>query len=976
MPNQNQLFNLDSIINCSNCSLFLKRAIIVIINLYQFQMFRIILLGAILLISFLSNAQNGRIVGIIKDGEFNDVLPFANVVVKGSDKGATSDFEGSYELTIAPGTYILEFSFLGYQNLEITDVVVVANQTLEVNITLLPESNQLQEVILTANVARNSESSLIKAQRQSVNVMNGISAEGLQKTGAGNLATAVKSIPGVSVQGDKYVFVRGLGDRYTKTILNGVDIPGLDPDRNTLQMDIFPSNVLDNVQVIKSATADLDADFTGGMVNIVTKDFPSTKTMQFSVGTSYKPITHFNDQFLVYQHSATDFLGFDDGSRKLPISRNTNIPGPYAQDSQLTEITRAFDPELKAKSGNATPDFSLTFSMGNQKDLNGNKLGYLMAIGYKNYSDFYEDFERGNYMKNDVKSVYELDLKNIQNGNLGTRGVLLNGLFGLSYKTDRSKYSLNVMHIQNGESNAAYAHKYEYFSNTIEIFSDYLDYNQRSISNLQLAGKHTNTDATWTTEWTISPTYSSIQDKDVRYTPFEYTSSGQYAITPSGAGAPRRIWRDLTEINAVAKVDFTRKHQLFSRDSKLKFGTKATFKNRDFSIDQYFLSIYNSSGTTFGGDADAILAEENLWQVGSSEGSYVKGNYEPTNTFTAFNTNISAYVSEEFNVTEKLKSIIGLRVEKFDQYYDGQNNLGTIVLDNEKTIDHLGFFPSANLIYKLNDNTNLRASYYMATARPSFKETSIAQIYDPLTNLTYNGNLGLVPSIIQNLDLRYEWYTGDNELIAFSGFFKTFKDPIELTFYSASAPGNTQHRNIGEAMVYGGEIELRQNFDFIAEQLKKFDININFSYIQSIQEMDKSPNGEYESKLANLRDGETMKDTRTLQGQSPFLLNIGLGYKNADKGWDSNLAYNVQGKTLEIVGLGVIPDVFTLPFNSLNFNLSKSLGSDQQSSIKLQLTNLLNEQKTSVFQSYKAADQIFLQRKEGISFGLTYSYKF
>jgi hypothetical protein len=313
MPNQNQLFNLDSIINCSNCSLFLKRAIIVIINLYQFQMFRIILLGAILLISFLSNAQNGRIVGIIKDGEFNDVLPFANVVVKGSDKGATSDFEGSYELTIAPGTYILEFSFLGYQNLEITDVVVVANQTLEVNITLLPESNQLQEVILTANVARNSESSLIKAQRQSVNVMNGISAEGLQKTGAGNLATAVKSIPGVSVQGDKYVFVRGLGDRYTKTILNGVDIPGLDPDRNTpCKWIFFPPMFWINVQVIKSATADLDADFTGGMVNIVTKDFPcQLKPCNFLVGTSYKPtVTHFNDQFLQYQACSNRFFGF------------------------------------------------------------------------------------------------------------------------------------------------------------------------------------------------------------------------------------------------------------------------------------------------------------------------------------------------------------------------------------------------------------------------------------------------------------------------------------------------------------------------------------------------------------------------------------------------------------------------------------------------------------------------------------------
>ena len=939
-------------------------------------MIKTIIFSVLFFLSFFSNAQNGKISGVIKDGEFNDVLPFANVVVKGTEKGATSDFEGAYDLTIAPGTYTLVFSFLGYQNMEITDVMVTANQTQELNVTLLPESNQLQEVILTANVARNSEASLIKTQRQSVNVMNGISAEGLNKTSAGNVAAAVKSIPGVSVQGDKYVFVRGLGDRYTKTILNGVDIPGLDPDRNTLQMDIFPTNILDQVQVVKSATADLDADFTGGMVNIITKDFPASKTTTFSIGTSYKPTVHFNDQFLQYKHAATDFLGLDDGSRKLPISRNTDIPGPYAQDARLYEITKSFDPELKAKSGNANPDFSLSFSMGNQKEVKNGKLGYLFSVGYKNYTEFNENFERGNYMKNSDRSVYELDIKNIQNGDLGTKGVLLNGLFGLSYKTEKSKYSLNLLHIQNGESNASYAHKYEYFSNTIEIFSDYLDYNQRSISNLQLSGKHTNTDASWITEWTISPTYSSIQDKDVRYTPFEYTSSGQYAITPSGAGAPRRIWRNLTEINTVAKVDFTRKHLLFGKESKLKFGTKATFKTRDFSVDQYFIAIYNSSGTTFGGDADAILAEENLWNVGASEGSYIKGNYEPTNTFTAFNTNIAAYVSEEFNMNERLKAILGVRLEKFDQYYDGQNNQGTIVLDNEKTMDQLDVFPSANLIYKLNDKSNLRMSYYMATARPSFKETSIAQIYDPLTNLTYNGNLDLVPSLIQNADVRYEWFSSDSELIALSGFFKSFQNPIELTFYSASAPGNTQHRNIGEAMVYGGEIELRQNFDFIADQLKNLDLNVNFSYIQSIQEMDKSPNGEYESKLANLRDGETMKDTRTLQGQSPYLLNVVLGYNSSEKGWDSNLAYNIQGKTLEIVGLGVIPDVYTLPYNSLNFNLSKSFGNDAKSAIKLQFNNILNEEKTSVFQSYEAKDQIFSRRKDGISFGLTYSYKF
>jgi len=930
-----------------------------------------------LLLSFFTYAQNGYVRGVIKDGDFNDVMPFANVQVKNTSMGITSDFEGNYELTLKPGNYTLVFSFLGYQNLEITDVNVAENGVNELNVTLQPESNQLQEVVITSKTAKNSEASIIKVQRQSVQVMNGISAEGLSKTGAGNVAGAVKSIPGVSVQGDKYVFVRGLGDRYTKSMLNGVDIPGLDPDRNTVQMDIFPSNIIDNIQVVKSATADLDADFTGGVVNIITKDFPTSKTSNLAIGTNYNPEMHFNNQFLDYNSSSTDLFGFDNGMRKLPISRNTVIPAPYAQDSRLTDITQTFNPELKPIKGTSHPDFSINFSYGNQKDVNSNKLGYLFAVGYKNYTDFYESYERNKFYKSEVPSENELVTRNLQSAQFGTSGVLLNGLVGLNYKTEKSKYSINLIHIQNGESNASNPHKYEYFSNTIEISGNYLDFNQRSISNLQLSGKHANDDASFTTEWTLSPTYSSIQDKDVRYTPFEYKSNlNEYQITPSGAGAPRRMWRSLTELNTVAKVDFTKKHQLFDKDAKLKFGTKFVYKNRDYSIDQFFLAIYNSSGAQFDGNADLLLKPENLWIPGASQGTYVVGNYEPANTYNAYNTNVALYLSDEFNFSEKIKTIAGLRAEKFDQFYTGQNNLGTIVYNNQKTIKTFDLFPSLNIIFKMNEKTNLRTSYYLATARPSFKETSIAQIYDPINNLTYNGNPLLVPSKIQNFDLRLERFNSDSELIAISGFFKTFKNPIELAFYSSSAPDNTIHRNIGQALVYGGELEIRQNFDFINSTLENWDFNVNFSYIMSEQEMDKSPNGEYESKLGNLRTGETMKDTRPLQGQSPYLINVGLSYNNSDKGWKSNLAYNVQGKTLEIVGISNIPDVYTLPFNSLNFNLSKTLGEGKKSEIKLQANNLLNEDKISVMQSYQAQDKIFSLKSDSISFGLTYTYKF
>lgn len=937
---------------------------------------KINLFFSIFILTISQFAQNGRVIGVIKDAEFNDVLPFSNVQVKGTTIGITSDLDGAYELSLTPGKHTLIFSYLGYQNQEVEGVEVQSNKTTEINITLQPSSNQLQEVVVSVTTLKNTESSLLKYQRQSVQVMNGISIEGLQKTGASNVAAAVKSIPGVSVQGDKYVYVRGLGDRYTKTMLNDIDIPGLDPDRNTVQMDIFPSNILDNIQVVKTATSDLDADFTGGVVNIITKDFPSNKTSSFGISSTFSPDAHFNKDFLTYQGSSTDFLGFDNGLRKMPIDRGTYIPAPFEQNAELTKITQSFNPVLSAQQKSTIPDFSLNFSYGNQKNVGSNKLGFLMAFGYRAYSDFDEHIERGNYRKYEESNLYQLYYTTLQTAQLGTKGVLLNGLLGLSYKTNNSKYGLNILHIQNGESTASKGHKFEYFSNNIEIYSDYLDYNQRSITNLQLSGKHA-TASDWTIDWMLSPTYSSIHDKDVRFTPFEYVpETNQLQITQSGGGLPQRIWRGLNELNSVAKIDFIKKHQLWQSDAKMKFGAKFIFKNREYGIDQYGIKLYNTNGSQFDGNANIILTDESIWKIGESQGVHVVGNYQPTNTFNAFNTNIATYFSEEFNLSPKLKSIVGLRVEKFDQYYDGQNNMGTILLKNEKTIDDLGFYPSLNLILNTNDKTNWRFSYYISTARPSFKETSIAQIYDPLSNLTYNGNLNLKPSKIQNLDLKYEFYNKEDHIIALSGFYKNFKNPIELVFYSASQPGNTQHRNVGKATIYGAEFELRQGLDLVSPIMENFEVNVNFSYIISQQEMDKSPNGEYESKLNTLREGEKMSDTRALQGQSPYLINAGLSYKNLKKAWQANLAYNVQGKTLEVVGISVIPDVYTLPFNSLNFNLNKGLGKEQKSSVKLQINNLLNEKKVSVFQSYKAEDQIFNSRNVGMSFGLSYNYKF
>lgn len=919
-------------------------------------------------------AQNGDLTGKISDKEINDVLPFANVQVKGTSIGTTTDFEGLYALKMEPGVYTIVFSFIGYETIEISEVTIKAGKETIVNASIGPLSNQLQEVVITARTAENTEASLLDVQKKSVNLIDGMSSQAFKKVGASNLVNAVRNVPGVSVQGGKYVYVRGLGDRYTKSILNGVDIPGLDPDRNTVQMDIFPTNILDNVQVIKSSTADLPADFTGGMVNIVTKDMPTREEFSISLGIQVNPEMHFNSDFLTYEGSSTDKLGFDDGMRSLPISRQQYIPSPSENNPLLTIVTQQFNPEMKAKKKKSYMDSNLGFTYGNQFNVGSNKqLGFLAAGSYREEYIFFQDFENGNYRKSADKSVTELSLAKGQVGDVGRNNILWSGLAGLTLKTPKSKYKLTAMHIQNGLSTAGYLNQQILFADAVEVYKDNLEYKQSQISNALLTGKHSNDDGSWVTEWKISPTYSRIDDKDVRVAPFKYEEDEDiYTISPSSAGNPSRIWRNLEEINGVGTLNVQKRHQLFNRQAKLIFGGGYTYKERDFGIDNYRIRIQGGQAQELNGDADGLLQPGNLWNVNTKRGSYIEGNFEPANTYNSIQTVAAAFISEEFQITEKLKSILGLRIEKFDLYYTGQNNFGDIVYDEEKVLDKADLFPSLNLIYGVNEASNARFSYARTTARPSFKEASITQIFDPLSSTTFNGNIDLQPTYIDNFDVRYERFGSNSQMFAVSGFFKNFVDPIEMTYF-LSASDQFQPRNLGNAIVYGLEFEMRNDFEFISESLRDLSFNMNFSLIQSSLEMG---DDELEARRLSLRDGEKLEDTRELQGQSPYLINVGLNYGNEDNGWQTGLFYNVQGETLEVVGTGDVPDAYTMPFNSLNFTLSKSFGKNLSSNINFGIKNILNDDIESHYQSYKAEDEVFTKLTPGRGFTLGYAYKF
>ena len=929
------------------------------------------------LFSFYALGQYG-ITGTVIDGDFNEPLPFANILVLETGEGVTSDFDGKYTFELHAGTYSVQFSFVGYETKIITEIEVTNDEYTIIDVVINSAAQGLEEVVVTVEAKRNTEASVLEIQKKSASLIDGISAQAFKKIGASTIASAVKSVPGVSVQGGKYVYVRGLGDRYSKSILNGIDIPGLDPDRNTIQMDLFPTNMLSNVLVIKSARADLPADFTGGVIDIITKDLPSKEEFSVSVSTAYNPDMHFNDNYLSYTGGSTDFLGFDDGSRKNKIANSFlgNVFDPRLNQTELgmnlvNRISNQFNPQMAPQVSNSGMNFGFGITYGNQFNFeNGHSFGVLGSVSYKSEQTLNENTQDNIFNFSPNKSVLTFEENRIQSGTIGGQNIIASTLFGMTYKTNISKIKFNGLHIQNGQSTSGIFRQLTRFSDFIDFNKFNLEYNERSISNGMISGLHNFEESNLKLEWTLSGTLAKVHDKDVRNTTFQ-DEEGIFSFQENTE--PKRIWRTLDENNLVSKVDFTKRFQFLKSDAVLKFGLFGSLKERDFSIAQYSVSsnfTSESDWDNYGGDPNQLFNPSNLIGPNNADGTYINPQTtirQDANIFNAKQQNFAAFISNEFNVTEKLKSIIGLRFENYQVFYTGENSQLGQVFENENIINKNNVFPSLNFIYSLKENQNLRVAYSLTTARPSFKEASIAEIYDPLSNLFFIGNINIRPTYIDNFDIRYEAYGENAQLFAFSAFYKNLTDPIEIGFVAAST-SNYKPLNLETANVFGLELEFRKKLGTWFNNLANWNLNLNGTYIISDE---KYSEDELKLRQLGLRDGQTLGDSRPLQGQSPYLINAGIEYNNSEKGIQGGLFYNVQGKTLQVVGDGFYPDVFTIPFNSLNFNLIKQFNVNRKLAFKI--TNLLNDCRESRFEGFNNESQIFKSRNIGRQFSLSYT---
>ncbi|WP_375558961.1 TonB-dependent receptor domain-containing protein [Bernardetia sp. OM2101] len=914
-----------------------------------------------------SSAQStkGTIRGSIKDAGNGEELIGATVVIVGTTTGSAADLDGKYSISVEAGTYDLQVSFVSYQSKTITGVEVKAGEVTVIDAVLGEDTAILDAVVVSSKAETASTTAVLAAQKKSGVVQDGLASEQIARSGDRDAAAAITRVTGVSVEGGKYVYVRGLGDRYSKTTLNGANLPSLDPNRNSVQMDLFPSNLIDNIVVSKTFSPELSGEFAGGNVNLVTKDFPDRFTFQWNSSFGFNDQASFNKDFLSYEGGKTDYLGVDDGTREIP---SIVADGLSTDREQLAEESKSFGEGFGFENKSPMMNQFHSVAIGNQIDVLGRPFGFVTSLSYQRNFNYFDDGVTGRYNLPSADSE-ELNPAFDLRSEKGTETVLAGANLNMAYKiAPTSKIALNLMYNRSSDKVADFREgrwSEEVFGENNIYQTNVLQYLERSIGSAQLKGKHTLGKRNIEIEWLSSLAQSTQDEPDLRYFSRDYIQTGEervYNINIAAYPAPSRYYRDMLETNWDNKVDVTIPFTTKAGDSKIKLGGGYLMKERDFNEQRYDygrLTGFNVlDDFTRTGDTDDFLKDVGFLESGQ-RGMTIIDATQLTNSYTGTQEVISAYAMTDWRIAGKLRSVMGLR-------YEGTNI--TTTSDNPDVevgeIETNDILPALNLIYELNDKVNLRASYGRTLARPTFRELAPFPSFDFIGDFILIGNPNLERTLIDNIDLRFESYPALGEIISVSAFYKRFQNPIERAFNPQAANGEVQFRNVDAATVMGLEFEIRKRLNF-TKALERFSVGSNLSIMSSKVDIDPR-----ELELIRATD-PNRKSTRSMFMQSPYVANAFVYYDIEEKGISVSTTFNVFGKRLAYVTQGGQPDVFEVARPSLDIAFKKTMESGWGFSFRAR--NLLNPEYKMV-QEFKGQEYTYGSYKIGRTFSLGITY--
>jgi outer membrane receptor protein involved in Fe transport len=895
--------------------------------------------------------SKGSVSGKVIDKSNNESLIGANVILLGTNFGSSTDLDGVFSIKAVPsGTYDLKVSFVSYNPVTIQNVIVGDGKETIINVTLEPTSTNLAEVVITADMIKSSEGAVLNIQKNSLNIVDGLSAELISKNNSSDGTDVLKRMTGVTITDGKYAFVRGVGDRYNNTMLNGSNLPSTDPEKKSFSYDLFPASLIENILTSKTFTPDKPADFTGGLVEINTIEFPSKFIFDFSASTAYNTTTT-NKEFFGYAGGAKDWLGFDDGTRSLPsLIPDRRLDRTSFTKDELQSIGRSFANNWNTKTSKAPVGGSLKINLGNKHEFGENVFGYIASLSYSN-SDEIKQLERNNYADDGPRYLF--------NGANYNNSVSWGALLNTSLKIgSNNKISFKNIYNQSADSETIL------FEGDYLLSPDYrkvssLRYVSRSLSSSQLIGEHhLKLFSGVSFDWNLNYARSRREEPDARR--YVYVGDPEYD-TPFmfllDQAVSTRFFSDLVDFNRGAS--FNIKLQLFDNPSlpTFKFGFAHDYKNRDF--DARVFGFLNIPGGNFSEEQKTLFKPiEEIFDPSNINHQFIEITEitKPSDSYLSNQAVTAAYFMTDFELISKLKFVIGARYERSELNLISQTLTGESVEVKPRYNDLL---PSLNVTWQINETMNLRGAFTKTLARPEFRELAPFTYFDFLLYELVEGNTNLQRALINNYDLRYEIYPAPGELLAVSVFYKRFLNPIEQVLVASAgfAPFRT-FANADKANNYGVEFELRKNLGFISSALKNLSFVGNLSLINSSIDLGGSSNG------FQVRE-------RAMQGQADYISNLGLYYENFESGTSASIIHNRVGERISRVGFANLGDIVELPRDQVDLSFSQNIM--DLFSIKVAFKDIL-AQDHKFIQRTTEGDKIAERYKRGrtISFGLSY----
>ncbi|HEU0013363.1 MAG TPA: TonB-dependent receptor [Longimicrobium sp.] len=860
----------------------------------------------------LAAQATGAVTGRVVDAATGRPLPAARVAVPGAARAASAGVDGRYTITGVPaGAQSLTVTLLGYATKTVTGVQVPAGGTATQDVSLSAAAVVLEALTVSATRERGTVSQALDAQRTATGIVNATTAEQIARSPDANAAQAVQRVSGVTVQDGRYIFVRGLGERYTTTSLNGTRLPSPETDRKVVPFDLFPSGLLQSVTTAKTFTPDLSADFSGAHVDIRTREYPSRPV--FALNTSLGFNTAATGQGMpTGPSSGSEWLAYAGAERELPDAVRALGDFRGVPQAEINRAARAFRNVWTPRTGEGRPLANGGFSLGGESPLFGHDVGYVFSGSYASSHELRRGEKRMVVAGDPVRVINRFE------GQTGRSSVLWGGVANLSTRLGgHTRLSLDNLYNRSADSEAHLDSFGELPDYDHPVRRSWLSFVERSVRSNQLRAEH-RLFGGHELQWQVTNAEVTRDEPDRTDLLFVSDPEGRYAVEAfTGTGA-RRSFSELRERSWTQGADY--RFGLGSLQVKMGGLLRRTDRGVDLrsygfslfglSADEYLLSPEQLFDGRYAADGSSNLRIQN-----NSDG----GRYQARDRIRA------GYVMLEQPIG-RLRVVGGARYEAWDLDITARPI-------NESAEQAYAYrngdvLPSLALNWKLGDVQNLRLSVSQTLARPEYRELVPFLQRNPVGDLNFVGNDSLRRSLVRNLDLRWERYPANGEVLSIALFAKQFDSPIEQIQIATSGASVLTFVNTERAVNYGVETEVRKSLEMLGGVFHRFDAFVNATVMHS------------RIRVGNAGRSALTNSDRPMVGQAPYVVNAGLTWADADRGASATLLYNVVGRRIVSTGVTPTPDTYEEPRHVLDFSVQARLG--RAMTAKLNARNLLD----------------------------------